>query len=268
MTATDASTRLIGLLGHPIAHSFSPTLHSAAIEATGFNAVYLAFDVPPHHLGAALDGLVAMNALGANLTIPHKAAGLAYAQRATQEADFIGAANTLFWDDGVLVADNTDAAGLSAVLTNDCGVGSGDAVLIFGAGGAARAAAVALGRLGASVRVRARRTDAAADVEALAQAAGGGGPTTSEPRVVVNATPLGRHGERLPEDLMGLGPGRVALDLNYGLASPFLSEARMAGGRAVDGLGMLIGQAEASFARWSGERPPDGVMRDAVDSKQ
>ncbi|WP_370325049.1 shikimate dehydrogenase [Euzebya sp.] len=257
---TDAATRLLCVLGHPVGHSISPQLHSAAIAAAGLNAVYLAFDVAPEGFTAAIEGLVALGFLGANVTIPHKAAALAIAETATEEAEFIGAANTLYWDaDGRLAADNTDAAGLMAVL-GECGVTAGDPVTLFGAGGAARAAAVALGRIGAAVRVEARRADAAADVEALARRAGGQMADDDPPRVVVNATPLGRHGERLPEELMGLGEGQVALDLNYGPASPFLTEAGRRGAVAVDGIGMLVGQAEAAFARWTGQAPPEGVM--------
>ncbi len=261
---TTADTRLLCLLGHPVGHSLSPQLHSAAIAATGLDAVYLAFDVAPANLPEVVRSLRGMNFLGANLTIPHKHAALALGDLATEEAVFIGAGNTLYLDEeGRLCVDNTDAAGLLDVLQG-CEVQEGDPALIVGAGGAARAAAVALGRLGAAVDVRARRADAAADVADLARRAGGVAPTGARPRIVVNATPLGRHGERLDADLMGLGEGRIALDLNYGTPSPFLREAAAAGGRAEDGLGMLVGQAEAAFARWTGARPPAGVMRDAL----
>lgn len=252
------------MVGHPVRHSLSPTLHSAAIAATGLNAVYLAFDVAVEQFDITLDGLVAAGLLGANVTIPHKAAALAYATAATEEAVFIGAANTLFWRDGAVCADNTDAAGLMGVLRDECDVQEGDDVIIFGSGGAARAAAVALGRVGAAVRVRARRPAGAAEVQDLALQAGGSSPTTAPPRVVVNATPLGRNGEALPADLMQQGKGQVALDLNYGAPSPFLTRARRAGATAVDGTGMLIGQAEASFARWTGTPPPPGVMAAAA----
>ncbi|HUG84821.1 MAG TPA: hypothetical protein VMM13_09665, partial [Euzebya sp.] len=219
----------------------------------------------PQDFDAAVDGLVAVGFLGANVTIPHKVPALARAQVATEEATFIGAANTLYWDaQGRLAADNTDAAGLVVVLRDDCGVTAGEAVLLFGAGGAARAAAVALGRLGAAVRVRARNAMAAAAVARLARRAGGVAPGPHQPRVVVNATPLGRHGERLPEALMQQGDGQVALDLNYGPTSPFLTEAAARGAVAVDGMPMLIGQAEAAFARWTGHPPPPGVMAAVV----
>lgn len=261
---TTAATRLLCVLGHPVAHSRSPELHSAAIAATGVDAVYLAFDVAPEAFAAAIAGLRALRGwLGANVTIPHKAAALALADAATEEAAFVGAANTLFWDEqGRLVADNTDAVGLQQVLADDIGVAPGDRAVIVGSGGAARAAAVALGRLGAAVAVDARRPEAGAEVAELAVRAGGAaGADEGPPRLVVNATPLGRHGERLPERWMGLGAGQVALDLNVDPEpSPFLRAAAAGGARAVDGRGMLVAQAVAAFARWTGTRvPPERV---------
>ncbi len=261
---TTAATRLLCVLGHPVAHSRSPELHSAAIAATGVDAVYLAFDVAPEAFAAAIAGLRALRGwLGANVTIPHKAAALALADAATEEAAFVGAANTLFWDEeGRLVADNTDAVGLQQVLADDIGVAPGDRAVIVGSGGAARAAAVALGRLGAAVAVDARRPEAGAEVAELAVRAGGAaGADEGPPRLVVNATPLGRHGERLPERWMGLGAGQVALDLNVDPEpSPFLRAAAAGGARAVDGRGMLVAQAVAAFARWTGRRvPPERV---------
>lgn len=262
--STDARTRLLAVLGHPVGHSISPTIHSAAIAAVGLNAVYVALDVPPESLDTVLDGLVAAGFLGANVTIPHKAAALAYCDAVTEEARFIGAANTLYWDGDRLTADNTDAAGLLAVLREDCAITAIDTAVVFGSGGAARAAVVALGRLGAGVRVQARRPEAAAALQALARDAGAASPAPGPARLVINATPLGRHGESLPEELMTQGSGQVAVDLNYATRSPFLTGAAAQGALAVDGTGMLIRQAEASFARWTGQPPPQGVMSAAV----
>jgi shikimate dehydrogenase len=263
---TTATTRLVCLLGHPVTHSLSPQIHSAAFAAAGLDASYLAFDVHPDDLRTAVEGLRAIGFLGANLTVPHKVAVLDLVDDVTEEARGVGAANTLFWRDGRLTADNTDAAGLEQVLRTQVGVRPGDHVLLFGAGGAARAAAVAFGRCGAAVRVRARRVEAAAAVDALARRSGGAeaDPALS-PRIVVNATPLGLHGEHLPDDLMRLDQGQVALDLIYG-ATPFLESAAARGVPAIDGLAMLVGQAAASFTRWTGlPAPRDAMERAAGD---
>jgi shikimate dehydrogenase len=257
---TTAGTRLVALLGHPIGHSISPQLHGAALAAAGLDAVYLAFDVHPDDLGAAIAGLRSLGFLGANLTVPHKLAVLDHVDEATDEVAAVGAANTLFWRDGRLVADNTDARGLERAVRASVDPRPGDPVLIFGTGGAARAAAVAFGRLGAAVRVRGRRPAAAAVIDDLARAHGGvDGDPAVRPRVVVNATPLGLAGERLPEDLMALDPGQIALDLIY-RPTPFLREAEARGAAAVDGLGMLIGQAAAAFERWTGTAPDARAM--------
>ncbi|MDP8971399.1 MAG: shikimate dehydrogenase, partial [Actinomycetota bacterium] len=111
-----ASTRLVCLLGHPVAHSVSPQIHNAAFAAAGVDAVYLGFDVEPEGLADAMTGLRSVGFRGANVTVPHKPAALALADAATTEAQAVGAVNTLFWDGDRLVADNTDAAGLRTVL--------------------------------------------------------------------------------------------------------------------------------------------------------
>lgn len=261
---TTARTRLVLLLGHPVEHSVSPQIHSAAFAHLGLDAVYLAADVHPDDLPAAVAGLRALGAAGANLTIPHKLAVLDLVDSRTTEVEAVGAANTLYWDDGRLVADNTDAIGLERVLRDTVRVEPGDVALIFGAGGAARAAAVALGRVGAAVRVRARRPEAAALIDELARAHGAAEAAPhARPRLIVNATPLGLAGERLPDDLMELEPDQIALDLIYG-DTPFLRAARGRGATAVDGLGMLVGQAAASFERWTGLAAPVDVMAAAA----
>lgn len=260
-----AARRLVALLGHPVAHSVSPQIHTAAFAAAGVDAAYLAFDVAPEHLGAAVAGLAALGALGANVTVPHKPAALALADEVRPEAAEVGAANTLSFSDGRLVADNTDAPGLVEVLRGEAGLRDGESVLLFGAGGAAAAAAVALGRCRAVVEVVARRVDAAEEVAARVESAGGRIDTVAAPRLVLNASSLGLHGEPLPERCMHLGAGQVALDLVYGPApTPFLAAADAGGATAVDGVGLLVAQAALSFERWTGRPAPRQVMAAAA----
>lgn len=261
---TTAGTALVCLLGDPVAHSLSPQLHTAAFASCGIDAVYVACAV--REPAAAVDGLDALGALGANVTLPHKRAVWEHVARRTPEAELIGAANTLFRQDGRWVADNTDAAGVHRVLAHDIGLASGDGVVLFGAGGAARAVAVALGRLGARVRVEARRPAPAAAVQRLVGDAGGAAlRADAVPRLVINATPLGLHGERLPARFHELADGQAALDLVYGgSATPFVADARARGLQAWDGLGMLIAQAGAAFERWTGQPAPLDAMAAAV----
>lgn len=264
---TTAETGLVCLLGDPVRHSRSPELHTAAFAACGIDAVYVACrvrDVP-----AAVDGLAALGALGANVTVPHKLAVWRHVEHRTDEAQLVGAANTLFrHTDGGWVADNTDAAGVMRVLTGDVGLDHGDGVVVYGAGGAARAVAVALGRIGARVRFEARRPAEAAAVQELALALGGRPLAAGDsPALVVNATPLGLHGERLPDRFHRLDEGQAALDLVYAAAStPFVSDARARGVAAWDGTGMLVAQAAAAFERWTGRSAPVDAMWTAVRS--
>jgi shikimate dehydrogenase len=263
--ATTAKSRLVCLLGHPVAHSVSPQIHSAAFAATGFDGVYVACDVPPDELETALSGLRALAFLGANVTVPHKRAVWDLVDERTREAEHVGAVNTLFWDEHRVVGDNTDALGLGDVFEQDLGLQTGDDVVLVGAGGAARAVAVALGRAGARVEVVARREDAAIEVAALARRFGAAVGPADRPRVVINATPLGLHGEALPARFMALGRGQIALDLVYGTAlTPFLRAAEDGGARALDGLGMLVAQAARSFERWTGQDAPLPAMRAAA----
>lgn len=262
---TTAATQLVCLLGNPVGHSLSPQLHTAAFAACGLDAVYVACEVTD--VAAAVVGLDALGALGANVTVPHKRAVWDLVAQRTDEAQRIGAANTLFRaDDGSWVADNTDAVGLQRVLTDDVGLTAKTPVVMFGAGGAARAAAVALGRLGARLRVEARQAEQAADTQRLAVAAGAGVLAPEQtPHLVINATPLGLHGEHLPERFRTLSADQVALDLVYGREpTPFVREARDQGAAAWDGLGMLVAQAGVSFERWTGMRAPVAEMTAAA----
>lgn len=259
------------LFGHPVAHSVSPAMHNAAFRATGLDAEYRAVDVPPEQLAEAVAAFRAHGDLGVNLTIPHKLAVLDLVDQRTEETRLIGAANTLFWRDGVLVADNTDARGLERALRAEFDLPTSGQAVVLGSGGAARAAAVALARLGLGVVVLARRPVPAESVAQSAAVVGTeavGLPLEHAPAalgdavLVVNATPLGLHGESLPEPFMALAARQIAVDLVYGPAdTPFVAAARAAGARAVDGLGMLVHQATLAFERWTGQEAPVEVMR-------
>jgi len=264
--------RRVRLFGHPVAHSVSPAIHNAAFAALGIEAVYEALDVAPEALPAAVAELRATPLLGANCTIPHKLAVLDLVDERTEETRLIGAANTLFWRDGALAADNTDARGLEQAIRAVWTPEPGGKAVLLGSGGAARAAAVALARLGLAVAVVARRPVPAESVAATARprrasATAAARAALDDAVLVVNATPLGLHGEPLPEPFMRLRPEQFALDLVYGGGdTPFLAAARAAGCPTEDGLGMLVGQAALSFERWTGRQAPLDVMRQAAEA--
>lgn len=269
-----AHTRPVVLLGWPVRHSLSPQLHNAAFRELGLDLIYLAFPAPPGKLAAVVEVLGAVGAAGANVTVPHKQAVVRLCDHLTQEAELVGAVNTLVWGTDGLLGDNTDAAGLHAVLHDELGLSDGQRAVLLGTGGAARAAAVALGRLGAQVTVIGRRPDAAQALADLAATAGATetdavdlaaeqwvGAAVRQATLVCNATPLGMAGERLPDAFHRLTPDQIAYDLVYQPPStPFLHDARSAGAEAHHGLGMLVAQAAAAFRRWTGQPAPTAIM--------
>jgi shikimate dehydrogenase len=269
-----AETRPVVLLGWPARHSLSPVIHNAAFTAHGLDLVYLVAPCPPERLDGVVDALGTIGAVGANVTVPHKRAVLERCDVLTDEAALIGAVNTLAWTAEGLVGDNTDATGLRDDLAALVRPELGERFVVLGSGGAARAAAVAVGRLGGSLTVAARRPDAARELANLGARAGAQSAqgidlaavevladATDAARVVVNATPLGMHDEPLPEPLMGLRADQVAYDLVYDPSeTPFLRAAAAAGAGAHHGLGMLVGQAAASYRRWTGRDAPLEVM--------
>ncbi len=267
-----AVPRRLGILGWPVEHSRSPAIHGAVHAALGIDAAYELLPVAPTDLASAVVGLGALGFLGANVTVPHKEAVLPLCDVLTDEAALVGAVNTLHWTAEGLVGDNTDARGFVASLDEDAPGWEGPA-LVFGTGGAARAAVVGLARRGVEVLVAGRRPARAQDLADLAERAGA--PASSSvadlegavqrARLVVNATPLGMKGEDLPAALMALRVGQTAADVVYvPTDTPFLLAAAAAGAIRVGGLGMLVHQAALSAARWHGVEPPVDACRSAV----
>ena len=266
----DAQTAVTGILGWPVSHSLSPAMHNAAFEALALNWIYVAFPVHPDRVAAAVEGLAATGCRGANVTVPHKAAVLASVSGRSAAVEAIGAANTLVPDgDGGFWADNTDAEGFLRAFDEATGVDvSGQAVLVIGAGGAARAVVWALGERGANVTLS-NRTDArAAELsnrtvpftpDALRAAAG-------RALVVVNTTSLGMGRTEVPVELPEVGPGQVAYDLVYrpGGVTPWTAACHARGAIVVDGAAMLLHQGAAAFSQWTGVEPPISAMRAAL----
>lgn len=275
-----AATRLFGLLGHPVSHSLSPALHGAAFRATGLDAEYLAFDVAPGRLAAALEGARALGVAGLNVTVPHKEAALALAVAADPLAAAIGAANTLVPAPGGWRAHNTDAEGFLRAVEADLEfTPGGRRGLVLGAGGAARAAVLALLREGAQEIFVANRNGERASrlVADLRETAGGDRlactPLETAPErigdgdLLVSATPLGlRPDGRWPWDLGRFDPGVVAFDMAYRPEgdTSLTREARARGLRSSSGGSMLLHQGALSFTLWTGLPAPLGAMEKAL----
>ncbi len=255
-------TRL-GVLGWPVAHSLSPNIHNAALAAVGLTDWrYQLLPVPPELLGEVVAGLPGAGFRGVNVTIPHKEAALALANRPSQRAAAIGAANTLiFADDGEVMADNTDAPALIAALPQPA---VGVSVLVLGAGGSARAAVWALLDAGAaSVAVWNRSPERAQRL--CSELGGSPTETVVAADLLVNCTSVGLDGSESLEGLP-LGPEDLAdfgciVDLVYRSDGTGLTRAARAGGRlVVDGLDLLVGQGALSFERFTGQAAPMAVM--------
>lgn len=236
-----SSTKLVGLLGWPVAHSLSPRMHNAAFAARGLDWAYVALPVAPDRvrLGEAVRGLVAAGFAGANVTAPHKQDVVADCDEVDDVVARSGSANTLVFREGRVTGSSTDAEVLADV---DVSVAA-----VIGSGGAARAFAAALERRGATVHTFSRR-----DVWP---------PRTAGVELIVQATPVV---DELPVEPK---PGQVVVDLPYrgdGRPTVLAAAARKAGCRVIDGLEVLVRQGAASFELWTGIAAPVAVMEAAV----
>ena len=258
-------TRL-GVLGWPVAHSRSPAIHNAALQAVGLHDWrYQHLPVPPELFAETVRALPGTGFVGANVTIPHKEAALAVAHDVTERARAIGAANTLtFAPDGAIAADNTDAPGLVAAL----GDRRPRSALILGAGGSARAAAYALAQHGASVMVWNRAAERA---QALARDLGVEAVDAPMPaELLVNCTSVGLADplstfKDLPLSADAIGEYACVVDLVYRAGgTQLLREAQRRGSRTIDGLEILVRQGALSFEGWTGRAAPLQVMRQAA----
>jgi len=268
---------LAAVIGHPIAHSRSPALHSYWLKRYGLKGHYIPIDIAPSDLPDLIRTLPRLGFVGANITIPHKEAILNIADIVTDRAALIGAANTLiFRKDGKIHADNTDGSGFIANLRQNAPTwapASGPAV-VLGAGGGARAVVAALIEVGVPEIRIANRTRPRADalrsdfgakihVHEWVQA----GNLLEDAMTVINTTSLGMTGKaEFQVPLHRLNPGALCNDLVYTpLKTQFLIEAEERGATIVDGLGMLLHQAAPGFERWFGQRPEvDEATRKAV----
>jgi shikimate dehydrogenase len=260
-------TTRLGVVGWPVAHSRSPAMHAAALAAAGLDRWrYQALGVAPDDFGDTVRALPALGFRGVNVTIPHKEAALAVADDASPAARTIGAANTLTFAGGAIHADNTDAPGLLAALTEE-GMGYRSA-LVLGAGGSARAVAYALREAGTRVRVWNRT---AARAHALAGELGVEAVDGVVPaELLVNCTAVGLDDQTSPFKALALSADALdayacVVDLVYrDGGTELLHEARRRGLRTVDGLEVLVHQGALSFEIWTGAPAPVEEMRRAA----
>lgn len=269
--ALTGATVVAGVVGSPVRHSLSPLIHNAWLAGAGIDGVYVAFQAVEERFPALLDGLRGGAVRGLNVTLPFKELALDAADRPTHRARAAAAANLLVFEaDGTIVADNTDGIGLLgafAAQAPDFDPQAG-AVVILGAGGAARGAAAAFVEAGASEVRIVNRTHARAEALArsidgpvAAHAWEGAAHAFEDAIAVINATSAGLSGEGvLSMPLEATPPEAVIMDMVYKpLITPFLARAAELGRRTVDGLEMLIRQAQPSFEAFYGAPPPAEV---------
>lgn len=260
-------TKLLGVIGDPIAHSLSPLIHNGWLRDMGFDATYEAMHVPRGGFGKALKTLENRDCIGVNVTLPHKGTALHAASDVSETAQTIGAANTLtYLGKNQWLADNSDVPGFVTALGQiDSEM---DKVVVLGAGGSARAIVHALSVIGVSHTILNRTVSKAEDLaKELGRKKANFGPLDQykeyieSATIVINTTSMGHAGELL--DLAN-GSERLFFDISYGkISAPQLQLASDRGWRVKDGLTMLVAQAAFSFEIWFGEMPDmdDGLRR-------
>jgi len=235
----EGTTRLVGLIGDPVAGSLSPRMQTAAFAARGLDWAYVALPVAPDALAAAVRGLVALGFAGANVTVPHKGAMVELCDDVDPFAARAGSVNTLVVREGRVLGSSTDAEALAEIRV--------ERAVVLGAGGSARALLAALEDAGTEVRVFTRRGDWP--------------PDATGAELIVNATPV------VDDPLVEPRAGQAVVDLPYradGAPTALTASARASGCQVVDGLEALVRQGAASFERWTGLPAPVDVMRAAL----
>jgi shikimate dehydrogenase len=265
-----SQTQIYAVIGDPIAHSLSPLIHNLWIEQAGLDAVYFALNLKTQTAEADIRALGRSGFSGLNVTLPHKLAALKAASRQTAIAAKIGAANTLSNDgNGDWGADNTDGTGFETLLKSAAGPDiSGKRIILIGAGGAARAAAVSMSANGADLAIVNRTISKAQTLaEEVAPNAEIAEMTdlerlSKEADIMINSASLGHSNGQLPE--LAEGKSRPFIDLSYGKAADIvLAGASEAGWATHDGLPMLVGQAAEAFNIWFHKRPDQAAALQA-----
>lgn len=274
-------TKICGLIGDPVEHTMSPVMHNAAFAKLGLDYAYLPFRVKPEALSRAVSGLKAVNAIGFNVTIPHKISVMPLLDELDPLAEKIGAVNTVVNDNGVLRGYNTDASGFLQALLERGVEPENKNIVLLGAGGAARAIAYILSEHEARLTILNRREELdwaeaiAANVrkdlgkgievfelipDHLARALGAAD-------ILVNATSVGMSpvSDISPVPAALIKPGLVVVDIVYNpVRTKLLRDAAAAGAVTVGGLDMLVWQGALAFEKWTGEKAPFELMKEVA----
>ena len=271
------STNIVGLIGHPVEHSFSPPMHNAAFEKLGMDYAYVAFDVEPQNLKSAIDGAKSLGIMGLNVTIPHKIEVMQYLDEIDEVAGLIGAVNTIDFKD--MKGYNTDGIGAVRAIEEVTSIKDKN-VVIAGAGGASRAISFYIAKYGASrLTILNRNVEKAQklasdvsnsglidDVEAdsISEIAS----LLDDADILINTTPVGMHPNVNDEPIASasdMHEGLVVFDAVYNPnETGLLKEAVKAGAEPIFGIKMLLYQGAESFRIWTGADAPVDAMEDAL----
>jgi shikimate dehydrogenase len=277
----NTATRLCAVYGFPIRHSASPAMHNAAFASLGLDWRYFAFEVAPKNLRVAIEGAKAMNFAGLNLTVPHKLLALEMVDELDVSAKVWGAVNTIqFKSDETgrvrALGHNTDANAIVTSLREDLGMElRGARILLLGAGGAGRTAALKLASekvadIALVNRTRSKAGDIAREIQKeFPSVKVSTGWPKSDVDLILNATSLGlKTGDPSPldEGHFPLKQARAVYDMIYRPAeTALLRAAKAAGCATANGLGMLLHQGAKAFEIWTGQPAPLAVMRRALE---
>jgi shikimate dehydrogenase len=271
---------LIGCFGQPVAENPTGAMQEAAFAALGMNWRYLTVEVAPENLGAAMLGVRAFGMRGVNLTIPHKVAVMSHLDEIAPDAAVIGAVNTVRREGDRLIGENTDGKGFLRGVRVDAGLDpKGKRAVVLGAGGAARAIVTELALAGVSDLLILNRSVERGEAMAADLAAKTKGPIRFERwagtyrvpgdvDLLVNATSIGLYPDSDAVPPVELGDAGAAMLVSDVVFNPpetrLLAMARRRGLPALDGLSMLVYQGVIGFQLWTGQNPPEAVMRQAL----
>jgi shikimate dehydrogenase len=275
-----APTKITGVIGHPIGHSLSPTMHNAAFEMLKLDYAYLAFDVVPQYLTEALQGIVALGIAGVNVTVPHKEAVIPLLDDLSSDARAIGAVNTIVNEGGKLSGHNTDLYGFVEMMKPFQKAVEGEEMSVIGAGGAARAVVYGLTthykpkvihllnrslERANSLREFFARSIGFGQIDVVDLYMPSAETMLTQSKLVVNTTPLGmapKDDDCPVREQSVFRKGQILVDLVYNPPeTKLLRLAKLSGATTVSGVEMLLHQGARSFELWTNRRMPVDAVR-------
>lgn len=264
------------VIGHPIEHSLSPSMHNAGYKALGLDAEYQRFHVEPSHLTEAVEGLCALGFAGWNVTLPHKEQIISLLDTLTPQARRAGAVNTVKIREGQRIGHNTDGDGFVRSVEGELNGFKGKKAVLLGAGGASKGIALALMEQGMQLHILNRTLEKAEALAQMIQREGGAatsgvfaaGDWLADVDLLVQTTSLGLHGEPFSFSMQGISKQALVVDIIFNpWETDFLQEAKKQGCRTLNGLGMLLYQGALAWEFWLGGQAPVEVMRTALQEQ-